>query len=142
MDILNVVVVFLVLEAAICGICHFVCRDRQEPGAETQPKINEWRTHGNPDAAPVSRISRTLQTDEIGRGADQSRGKQNQSCQSSTTPAHLPVASVQANGNLIGFKLLSQASPSISRRLFPRLTSHYSSGGSETESQAHPSSVK
>jgi transcriptional regulator with GAF, ATPase, and Fis domain len=65
MDILNVVVVFLVLEAAICGICHFVCRDRQEPGAETQPKINEWRTHGNPDAAPVSRISRTLQTDEI-----------------------------------------------------------------------------
>lgn len=38
MDILNVVVVFLVLEAAICVICHFVCRDRQVPGAEKQPK--------------------------------------------------------------------------------------------------------
>lgn len=31
MDILTVVVVFLVLEVAICGICCFVCRERHLP---------------------------------------------------------------------------------------------------------------
>ena len=39
MDIFTVVVVFLVIEAGICGICSFVCRERQVPGEiETPPK--------------------------------------------------------------------------------------------------------
>jgi hypothetical protein len=31
MDILTVVIVFLVLEALICGVCGFVCRERRVP---------------------------------------------------------------------------------------------------------------
>jgi|GEM_PF-6255633 hypothetical protein len=38
MDILMLVAIFVILEAAICGICHFVCRDRHVLGAEQQPK--------------------------------------------------------------------------------------------------------
>ena len=32
MDILTVVVVFLILEGAICGLCCYACRERQVPG--------------------------------------------------------------------------------------------------------------
>lgn len=39
MDIFTVVVVFLVLETAICGVCWFICRERQMPGEiEKYPK--------------------------------------------------------------------------------------------------------
>lgn len=39
MDILIVVVVFLVLEAGICGVCCFVCRERHVPEErDNQPK--------------------------------------------------------------------------------------------------------
>jgi hypothetical protein len=39
MDIFTVVVVFLVLETAICGVCWFVCRERHTPGdIEKHPK--------------------------------------------------------------------------------------------------------
>ena len=38
MDILSVFVVFLTLEAAICGVCWFVCRDRHLTGRNKQPK--------------------------------------------------------------------------------------------------------
>ena len=37
MDIFTVVVVFLVLEIAICGICWFVCRERHMPGDIEKP---------------------------------------------------------------------------------------------------------
>jgi hypothetical protein len=32
MDILTVVVVFLILEGAICGLCCYACRERQVSG--------------------------------------------------------------------------------------------------------------
>ena len=39
MDILTVVIVFLVLEAVICGVCGFVCRERHLPHErDKQPK--------------------------------------------------------------------------------------------------------
>jgi hypothetical protein len=49
MDIFTVVVVFLVIEAGICGICSFVCRERQVPSEiESPPK----RTSHHPAADP------------------------------------------------------------------------------------------
>ena len=39
MDILTVVVVFVVLETAVCGVCWFMCRERQMPGdMDTHPR--------------------------------------------------------------------------------------------------------
>jgi hypothetical protein len=38
MDILTVVVVFLILEAGICGLCWYVCRERHVSGETEKAK--------------------------------------------------------------------------------------------------------
>ena len=46
MDILTVVVIFLIIEAAICGMCWLTCRERQVPGEK------EWSKASDHDSAP------------------------------------------------------------------------------------------
>ena len=52
MDILTVVVVFLILEGAICGLCCYACRERQVSGdsekasKKTSQHIGPRMTHG------------------------------------------------------------------------------------------------
>ena len=49
MDIFTVVVVFLVLETAICGVCWFVCRERHIPSeTDKQPKRAPYRFAPHP----------------------------------------------------------------------------------------------
>ena len=49
MDIITVVVVFLALEVAICGICCFVCRKRRGAGEiEQQPERTFYQSTLHP----------------------------------------------------------------------------------------------
>ena len=49
MDILTVVAVFLVLEAVICGVCGFVCRERRVPHErDKQPKQTSHHSPPHP----------------------------------------------------------------------------------------------
>ena len=41
MDILTVVVIFLVIEIAICGMCWFTCRGRHVPGEKELSKATD-----------------------------------------------------------------------------------------------------
>ena len=47
MDILTVVVIFLILEAAICGLCWYVCRERQV-SSEKEKALKKTRHHSAP----------------------------------------------------------------------------------------------
>ena len=48
MDILTVLVIFLILEVAICGLCWYVCRERHVSSGKTEKASKKPSHHSAP----------------------------------------------------------------------------------------------
>lgn len=51
MDILTVLVIFLILEVAICGLCWYVCRERHVSSGKTEKASKKPPHHSAPHSS-------------------------------------------------------------------------------------------